>query len=123
MPSFRLARACPGPGLIDTLSADVSRLEMTHTSLLVLISLSIRRLIGNHRGSAFRGFDAYVGATTVYFVNISPCLRSLFALVLGRVFMLYVWYSCGLLPRNVKMRIALRGRKPQKYSTTYTTRN
>ncbi|KAJ7239912.1 hypothetical protein C8J57DRAFT_104087 [Mycena rebaudengoi] len=39
-------------------------------ALLVLISLSIRRLIGNHRDSAFRGFDVYVGATTVTLLNI-----------------------------------------------------
>ncbi|KAJ7819029.1 hypothetical protein B0H13DRAFT_1921930 [Mycena leptocephala] len=105
------------------------------------------------RGSAFQGFDAYVGATTVTLLNIGNggvpkntnghlgaqifvgsggslvCLSllasallsqvsttSIFACVclfgstslptftfdLGRDFMLYVWYVCGLLPRDVK---------------------
>ncbi|KAJ6603085.1 hypothetical protein B0H10DRAFT_2079740 [Mycena sp. CBHHK59/15] len=60
---FFFFRACLGPGLFfllflfDSLSADVSRLKMITQALLVQISLSIRRLIGNHRDSAFRGFD------------------------------------------------------------------
>ncbi|KAJ6527799.1 hypothetical protein B0H19DRAFT_1195828 [Mycena capillaripes] len=37
---------------------------------LVMISLSIRRLNSDHRDSAFRGFDVYVGATTVTLLNI-----------------------------------------------------
>jgi hypothetical protein len=63
-----------GPGLFFflfySLSVDVSRLEMFTQALLVLISLSIRCLIGNHRDSAFRGFDVYVGATMVTLLNI-----------------------------------------------------
>ncbi|KAJ6576813.1 hypothetical protein B0H10DRAFT_2101910 [Mycena sp. CBHHK59/15] len=62
---FFLFQGMPGPGLIlfvvlflfNSLSADVSRLEMITQALLVQISLSIRCLIGNHRDSAFRGFD------------------------------------------------------------------
>ncbi|KAJ6603788.1 hypothetical protein B0H10DRAFT_2078697 [Mycena sp. CBHHK59/15] len=62
---FFFFQGMPGPGLIlfvvlflfDSLSADVSRLEMITQAFLVQISLSIRRLIGNHRDSAFRGFD------------------------------------------------------------------
>ncbi|KAJ6543074.1 hypothetical protein B0H19DRAFT_1172721 [Mycena capillaripes] len=35
-----------------------------------MISLSIRRLIGDRRGSVLRDFDANVGATTVTLLNI-----------------------------------------------------
>jgi hypothetical protein len=72
--------------------------------------------------------------TDVFSVQISLCMCSLFALgacffllfillsftgiglqILGVFFTLYVWYICGLLPRDVKW--ALQGRKPQKYYT------
>ncbi|KAJ6537156.1 hypothetical protein B0H19DRAFT_1182621 [Mycena capillaripes] len=189
----------------------------------VMISLSIRRLNSDHRDSAFRGFDVYVGATTVTLLNIgnggipkntcqfgglisfsvlffflsvgsggsifwlfwgltfytdflfppiflrryqrlfclvsvhscqhmfsfphntdvfsvqiSFCLRSLFALgacffllfillsftgfglqILGMFFTLYVWYICGLLPRDVKCALHCGGADHR--NTTHTT--
>ncbi|KAJ7861286.1 hypothetical protein B0H13DRAFT_1900580 [Mycena leptocephala] len=75
--SRQVDQCMPGPRLFfffsflfHSLSTDVSCLEMFTQALLEMITLSIRRMIGDHRDSALRGFDVYLGATTVTLLNI-----------------------------------------------------